>query len=72
VVTSQPKAWMKLERAEEKRESPWNAVRQHQPWNCRIALAQERLVVQECPVASDHDEQCHQTEHNPQGMLGLE
>jgi hypothetical protein len=28
--------------------------------------------IQECPVASDHDEYCHQTKHNPHGMLGLE
>ena len=62
----------KLERAEEKRESSRNAVRKHQPWDRRIALAQERLVVQECPVASDHDKHRHQTEHNPHGMLGLE
>src|SRR5258708_32637778 len=62
----------KLEHAEKESDSPRNAVRKHQPWNYPIPLAQERVGVQECPVASDQNEHRHQTEHNPHGMLGLE
>ncbi len=46
----------KLEYAEEERQRPGNAVRQHQPGNRRIALAQERVGIQKCPVTSNQDE----------------
>jgi hypothetical protein len=61
-----------LERRDEQSNRAGDAVQKHQQRNCRVALSQERVGVQERPIACENDERGHQAEHDPQGVLGIE